>query len=155
MLDGSTAEETGCSPSTGQRTPLVLALNLSFPLINLDSILHNGASWQLLGLLGKCSWLQQCIKVFDSMTSGYRFSAFWLRSKCSICSYQLNIWYEGQVPSSILIWFLTGDTGSGACSNPITGRPGIAVPPGTAHFPTNTEIYHQQMAPPNSQLVPT
>jgi hypothetical protein len=21
----------------------------------------------------------------------YRFSAFWLRSKCSICSYQLNI----------------------------------------------------------------
>ena len=35
---------------------------------------------------------------FDS----YRFSAFWLRSKCSICSYQLNIWYEGHVPSSIL-----------------------------------------------------
>jgi len=29
----------------------------------------------------------------------HRFSAFWLRSKCSICSYQLNIWYEGQVPS--------------------------------------------------------
>ena len=25
--------------------------------------------------------------------TGYRFSAFWLRSKCSICSYQLNIWY--------------------------------------------------------------
>ena len=23
----------------------------------------------------------------------YRFSAFWLRSKCSICSYQLNIWW--------------------------------------------------------------
>ena len=23
----------------------------------------------------------------------HRFSAFWLRSKCSICSYQLNIWY--------------------------------------------------------------
>ena len=23
--------------------------------------------------------------------SSYRFSAFWLRSKCSICSYQLNI----------------------------------------------------------------
>ena len=39
----------------------------------------------------------------------YRFSAFWLRSKCSICSYQLNIWYEGHVPSSILNWFLPGD----------------------------------------------
>ena len=37
------------------------------------------------------------------------FSAFWLRSKCSICSYQLNIWYGSHVLSSILIWFLTGD----------------------------------------------
>ena len=27
----------------------------------------------------------------------YRFSAFWLRSKCSICSYQLNIWYKDHV----------------------------------------------------------
>lgn len=32
----------------------------------------------------------------------YRFSAFWLRSKCSICSYQLNIWYTGHCPVSIL-----------------------------------------------------
>ena len=39
----------------------------------------------------------------------YRFSAFWLRSKCSICSYQLNIWYEGHRPSSILNSFLQGD----------------------------------------------
>ncbi len=39
----------------------------------------------------------------------YRFSAFWLRSKCSICSYQLNIWYGGHVPPSILNWFLQGD----------------------------------------------
>ena len=39
----------------------------------------------------------------------YRFSAFWLRSKCSICSYQLNIWYEDHVFSSILNWFLKGD----------------------------------------------
>ena len=41
--------------------------------------------------------------------SQYRFSAFWLRSKCSICSYQLNIWYGGHVPPSILNWFLQGD----------------------------------------------
>ena len=39
----------------------------------------------------------------------HRFSAFWLRSKCSICSYQLNIWYGGHVPPSILNWFLQGD----------------------------------------------
>ena len=44
-----------------------------------------------------------------SWTDGYRFSAFWLRSKCSICSYQLNIWYRGHVPPSILNWFLQGD----------------------------------------------
>ena len=66
----------------------------------------------------------------------YRFSAFWLRSKCSICSYQLNIWYEGQVPSTILNWFLTGDEVLGACSSLIMSWPGIAVPPGSAHFPT-------------------
>ena len=42
-------------------------------------------------------------------TIRHRFSAFWLRSKCSICSYQLNIWYEGHVPSSILNLFLNGD----------------------------------------------
>ena len=39
----------------------------------------------------------------------YRFSAFWLRSKCSICSYQLNIWYGRHVLPSILNWFLQGD----------------------------------------------
>ena len=43
---------------------------------------------------------------FCNAMSGHRFSAFWLRSKCSICSYQLNIWYDGHVPSSILNWFL-------------------------------------------------
>ena len=36
----------------------------------------------------------------------YRFSAFWLRSKCSICSYQLNIWYAPYMGASILNWFL-------------------------------------------------
>ena len=39
----------------------------------------------------------------------YRFSAFWLRSKCSIWSYQLNIWYGSHVLPSILNWFLPGD----------------------------------------------
>ena len=39
----------------------------------------------------------------------YRFSAFWLRSKCSICSYQLNVWYEVHAASLILNSFLEGD----------------------------------------------
>ena len=68
---------------------------------------------------------------------GHRFSAFWLRSKCSICSYQLNIWYEGEMLSSILNWFLKGDGMSGACSGPVKSWPCIAVPQGSAHFPTN------------------
>ena len=66
----------------------------------------------------------------------YRFSAFWLRSKCSICSYQLNIWYESHRLSSILNWFLDGDRVSAACCGSITCWPCIAVPQGSAHFPT-------------------
>ena len=50
--------------------------------------------------------------------SQYRFSAFWLRSKCSICSYQLNIWYENHVFSSILNWFLKGDGGQELAPTP-------------------------------------
>ena len=45
----------------------------------------------------------------------HRFSAFWLRSKCSICSYQLNIWYEDHVSSSILNLFLPGDPQDHTC----------------------------------------
>ena len=67
----------------------------------------------------------------------YRFSAFWLRSKCSICSYQLNIWYEVHRTSSILNWFLDGDGVSVACYGSIKCWPCIAVPQGSAHFPTN------------------
>ena len=67
----------------------------------------------------------------------HRFSAFWLRSKCSICSYQLNIWYEDHASSSILIWFLPGETRSVACNAGFTGWPRIAVPRGSAHFPNN------------------
>ena len=65
---------------------------------------------------------------------GYRFSAFWLRSKCSICSYQLNIWYVLHWGTTILNWFLELDIVLGACSAFVTSRPGIAVLPGVAHF---------------------
>ena len=34
---------------------------------------------------------------WDTTCGLYRFSAFWLISKCSICSYQLNVWYGGHV----------------------------------------------------------
>ena len=73
----------------------------------------------------------------------HRFSAFWLRSKCSICSYQLNIWYEDHVSSSILVWFLPGDGLSGACSGSVKSWPCIAVSQGLAHFPTCDHHYIQ------------
>ena len=57
--------------------------------------------------------------------------------KCSICSYQLNIWYESHGLSSILNWFLDGDGVSVACYGSIKCWPCIAVPQGSAHFPTN------------------
>ena len=53
-----------------------------------------------------CVWFRRILQTFKAR---HRFSAFWLRSKCSICSYQLNIWYGGHVPPSILNWFLQGD----------------------------------------------
>ena len=71
----------------------------------------------------------------DPASNQYRFSAFWLRSKCSICSYQLNIWYVDHVSTSILIWFFQGEWLSEACFGSFTSWPGIAVPPGSAHFP--------------------
>jgi len=83
--------------------------------------------------------LQKGVRAFVEVSSRpcwrYRFSAFWLRSKCSICSYQLNIWYVPHWGTSILNWFLELGEKAGACSALATGWPGIAVPPGTAHFP--------------------
>ena len=77
------------------------------------------------------------IELKDQQKLSYRFSAFWLRSKCSICSYQLNIWYEDHVSSSILNLFLQGDGMSGACSGSIKSWLCIAVPQRSAHFPTS------------------
>ena len=88
--------------------------------------------------------------------SGYRFSAFWLRSKCSICSYQLNIWYGPHWGPSILNWFLNLGEDAGACSDFSTGWPGLAVPPGTAHSPSWGEIsnnVNSPLSPFNSKLL--
>ena len=54
--------------------------------------------------------------------------------KCSICSYQLNIWYAAHWVAHILNWFLELGCGKGACLVPATGCLGIALPPSTAHF---------------------
>ena len=82
----------------------------------------------------------------ETQTFRHRFSAFWLRSKCSICSYQLNIWYVDHVSTSILIWFFQGEWLSEACFGSFTSWPGIAVPPGSAHFPIIQPIKAKQQA---------
>ena len=91
--------------------------------------------------LGKTCASQPQVSGFLHFAS-HRFSAFWLRSKCSICSYQLNIWYENHVFSSILNWFLAGDEVSVACYGFVACRPCIAVPQGFWHTsPTAIRSY--------------
>ncbi len=80
------------------------------------------------------------IQIASQLMREYRFSAFWLRSKCSICSYQLNIWYEDHVFSPILNSFLIRDGLSEACFGSVTSWPCIAVPQGSAHFPYTWSI---------------
>ena len=82
---------------------------------------------------GFCLW-----RLIGPSTNRYchRFSAFWLRSKCSICSYQLNIWYGLHSRSRILNWFLTDWIQGWACSPGSAGCHGIALPPCAASFKT-------------------
>ena len=87
--------------------------------------------WRTIPNLGRTRG--SCIQIRLRGGARHRFSAFWLRSKCSICSYQLNIWYVPHRGTTILNWFLELGEVSGACSAFATGWPGIAVPPGPAH----------------------
>ena len=64
--------------------------------------------------------------------------------KCSICSYQFNIWYAGHSLAHILIWFLAFGQGSEACLTLTTGCLGIALQPSAAHYLTNE--MHQNSA---------
>ena len=54
--------------------------------------------------------------------------------KCSICSYQFNIWYAGHRPAHILIWFLAFGQGSGVYLTLTTGCLGIALQSSAAHI---------------------
>lgn len=54
--------------------------------------------------------------------------------KCSICSYQFNIWYVGHVSTHILIWFLALGQGSEVYLTLTTGCIGLALSPRAAHF---------------------
>ena len=63
---------------------------------------------QLLNPVSRSLALQGRVALFALTRVLHRFSAFWLRSKCSICSYQLNIWYGNHAFPSILNLFLQG-----------------------------------------------
>ena len=60
--------------------------------------------------------------------------------KCSICSYQFNIWYAGQCSAHILIWFLAFGQGSEVYLTLTTGCLGFALQPSAAHPP----LYEQR-----------
>ena len=70
----------------------------------------------------------------------YRFSAFWLRSKCSICSYQLNIWYSPHCGLRILNWFLPDRLKAWACSASVAGCYSIALPLYCSLFKNNNHL---------------
>ena len=82
----------------------------------------NQLFWLIMKISKKKTGLSLC-------RNYHRFSAFWLRSKCSICSYQLNIWYGLHCRSRILNWFLTDWVYGWACSPGPAGCNGIALLP--------------------------
>ena len=47
--------------------------------------------------------------------------------KCSICSYQFNIWYAGHCLAHILIWFLAFGRGNEACFTLTRGCLSVAL----------------------------
>ena len=88
---------------------------------------HGNRVWATLGVLCNVEWWGRNRGRGEAQSLRHRFSAFWLRSKCSICSYQLNIWYVAHWVTTILNWFLKLGEVAGACSALTTGRPGIAL----------------------------
>ena len=88
----------------------------------------------------KRGWPSFPVKFVKTTLQCYRFSAFWLRSKCSICSYQLNIWYGDHVSPSILNSFLSGDEDLELA--PALSRVGLVLQyhQESAHFPNNRYI---------------
>ena len=89
----------------------------------------------IYGVGWKCSMLSVFNQYYDWLTmSEYRFSAFWLRSKCSICSYQLNIWYGPHVGPTILNCFLEDDEVLGACTTFVAHRACIALTQASVHL---------------------
>ena len=68
----------------------------------------------------------------------HRFSAFWLRSECSICSIQINTWII-PIWNIRVNWIFEGWRVLGACFHPAAGCPGIAVQSVTASLPPRGE----------------
>ena len=54
--------------------------------------------------------------------------------KCSICSYQFNIWYGAHSVPHILILFVALGQGTEVYLTPTTSCLGVALQPSAAHF---------------------
>ena len=72
-------------------------------------------------------------EIFGESLEGHRFSAYWLRSKCSICSTNHNR-FVVTIVTYLLSIFGTWRS-AGACSSPPRVDPVLHLPPGTAHPP--------------------
>ena len=106
------------------------SLRIRLPQRLVDSRARGGAAWSELH--------HHVVNERVARLVLHRFSAYWLRSKCSVCSYQFKIWYllhrgtyqsDSFWHSAKLIWFLTLGNSFSACTNFATIWPGIAVPP--------------------------
>ena len=88
-----------------------------------------------------CGWSTSMLSDPDGtlQRTSFRLSLLGLMAKikCSICSYQFNIWYAGHSLAHILIWFLAFGQGSEACLTLTTGCLGIALQPSAAHYLIN------------------
>jgi len=89
-----------------------------------------------------CSWIVHIVfhkQTKSSTRDSSRVSAIlsllglMAKIKCSICSYQFNIWYAGHSSAHILIWFLASGQGSEVYLTLTTGCLGIALQPSAAH----------------------
>ena len=54
--------------------------------------------------------------------------------KCSICSYQFNLWYAVHSTAHRLFWFLASGQGHGVYPTLTTGCLGLALQPSAAHL---------------------
>ena len=73
--------------------------------------------------------------------------------KCSICSYQFNIWYGVHSTPHILILFVALGQGTEVYLTPTTSCLGVALQPSAAHFNTKKLSINDLLCQPDFKLI--